>query len=922
MNKPQDFDSFLNGTNAEYLDELYFQYRSDPDSIDAELKNHFRYLELYSNKYITAPSEETGESGKQAAVSHIISAYRSYGHKIAQFDPINQMQREIAPELELGYYGLNESDLETTFAAGDLVGGENQPLKDIIATLRSIYCGSIGVEFKHITNTEEIEWFSPRIEAFKKGSQFDEAKKKDILKKVTAAEGIEKYLHTRYVGQKRFSLEGGESFIPLVHELIQRSGANGIKEIVIGMAHRGRLNVLINILGKKPSSLFSEFEGKHDISEFSDGDVKYHMGFSSDIKTPGGPTHLSLAFNPSHLEIVSPVVNGSVKARQMRRNDLEGDSVLPISVHGDAAFAGQGVVMETFNMAGCEGYKVGGTVHVVINNQIGFTTSVAAESRSTAYCTDVAKMINAPIFHVNGDDPEAVVFATQIALDYRNRFKKDVVIDLICYRRHGHNEADEPAVTQPIMYKNIRSKDTTRRLYAQSLIDEGVISEIDEKKFVTDYRASLEAGDIVTEDYLEDHQGDHMIDWNRYFGTKWDDNTNTSVSKRKLIALGKKLIDLPEGFEPHARIKSILAGREKMINDEQKLDWGMAESLAYASLIDQGHGVRISGQDSERGTFFHRHAVMYNTKKREGHTPLNHIKKDQPRFRVINSVLSEEAVLAFEYGYATADPERMVIWEAQFGDFANGAQVVIDQFISSGEAKWGRLCGLTMFLPHGYEGQGPEHSSARLERYLQLCADYNIQVCAPTTPAQIFHMIRRQMLRPYRKPLIVMTPKSLLRHKLSVSNIEDMTDGVFQAVIGEVDKMTNTKVKRVVVCSGKVYFDLLEYRRENKINDTVIIRIEQLYPFSRTDLNNELKKYKNATEMIWCQEEPLNQGPWYQIQHQLRQTIGDKLSLTYTGRKASASPAAGYLSVHNTQQQGLVQAAFSSFKDENPYQVK
>ena len=770
MNKPTNFDSFLSGSNADYLDEMYSQYKQDPESVDPSLKNHFQYLELYSNKYATI-STEGAENSKQAAVSHLINAYRSYGHKVASFDPINQMKRELAPELELKYFGLDDSDLGTVFPTGSLIGEEQQSLKNIIKTLTAAYCGSIGVEYRHITNTEEIEWFEPRIESFKDGAKLDNTQKKDLLKKVTAAEGIEKYLHTKYVGQKRFSLEGGESLIPMLHELIQRAGSNNTKEIVIGMAHRGRLNVLINILGKKPSALFSEFEGKFDTSEFSEGDVKYHMGFSSDVKTPGGPTHLSLAFNPSHLEIVSPVVNGSVKARQMRRKDDNGGTVLPISIHGDAAFAGQGVVMETFNMAACKGYKVGGTVHIVVNNQIGFTTSVAAESRSTAYCTDVAKMINAPILHVNGDDPEAVVFATQIALDYRNKFKKDVVIDLVCYRRHGHNEADEPAVTQPIMYKNIRSQDTTRRIYAQKLINEGTITESDEKAFVANYRSSLEIGDVVAEDYIEDHQGDHTVDWNRYFGTQWDDNTNTSISQRTLSTLGKKLIELPNDFEPHARIKAVLDSRKKMLAGDQALDWGMAESLAYAALLDQNYSIRISGQDSERGTFFHRHAVMYNTKQRERYTPLQNLKKDQPKFRVINSVLSEEAVLAYEYGYATADPERLVIWEAQFGDFANGAQVVIDQFISSGEAKWGRLCGLTMLLPHGYEGQGPEHSSARLERYLQLCANYNIQVCAPTTPAQMFHMLRRQMLRPYRKPLIVMTPKSLLRHKLSVSNL-------------------------------------------------------------------------------------------------------------------------------------------------------
>lgn len=922
MNKPNDFDSFLSGSNAHFLDELYSQYKSNPDSIDPDLRQHFRYLELYSNKYVTAPSSDDGESSKQSAVSRLINAYRTYGHKNAQIDPLNMAEREPAPELELEYYGLSDADLDTAFNAGNLAGGENQTLKEILANLKATYCSSIGIEFTHIPNTEQKEWVRKRFEANKGKASLSKQDKITLLKKITAAEGLERFLHTKYVGQKRFSLEGGESLIPMLDEVVLRGGAQGIKECVIGMAHRGRLNVLVNILGKSPEALFSEFEGKNDTSEFSDGDVKYHMGFSSDRQTAGGPTHLSLAFNPSHLEIVSPVVNGSVKARQMRRDDFEGNSVMAVSIHGDAAFAGQGVVMETFNMTDCPGYRVGGTVHIVINNQIGFTTSVASESRSTLYCTDVARMINAPIFHVNGDDPEAVLFVTQLAMDYRMTFKQDVVIDLVCYRRHGHNEADEPSVTQPIMYKTIRALETTRRLYAQRLIDENVISAEQEKQLISDYRNTLESGKVVADDYLEDHQGDHTVDWSRYFGNNWDDPIKTQFGKKQLQALGEKLVDVPEGFEPHNRIAKILTDRKSMIDGELPLDWGMAESLAYATLIDQGHGVRISGQDSERGTFFHRHAVMYNTKARQGYVPLKNITENQPTFAAINSVLSEEAVLAFEYGYATADPERLIIWEAQFGDFANGAQVVIDQFISSGEAKWGRLCGLVMFLPHGYEGQGPEHSSARLERYLQLCANYNMQVCMPTTPAQMFHMLRRQMLRPYRKPLIVMTPKSLLRHKLSVSSLEDLTDGQFQPIIGEHDKLTNTKVKRVVLCSGKVYFDLLETRRERDQKDTAIVRVEQLYPFSRTGLIKELKKYKNADEVIWCQEDPLNQGAWYQIQHQLRQCLQKNQTLAYCGREASASPAAGYFAVHNQQQQGLVDAALSPLTDNNPYIVK
>ena len=929
--------SLLNGQNIAFLEDIYEQYQEDPSSVSKEWQDYFSGLAPQSNQVSSSPAAAQSSSNaamdsdmavKQGAVSRMISTYRAMGHKKADIDPINEMQAQDASELELDYHGLSDADLDTVFSTGPLRAPDYLPLRDILALLDYSYCRSIGYEYGHINSAEQRRWIRTRLELPIGHDPFDSEQKKHILDRLTAAEGMERYLHTKYVGQKRFSLEGGESLIPMLDQIIQQGGSENIKEFVIGMAHRGRLNVLVNTLGKEPSDLFSEFEGKHDINELAaSGDVKYHQGFSSDIKTPGGPVHISLAFNPSHLEIVSPVVEGSVRARQERREDAVGGSVLPISIHGDAAFAGQGVVMETFQMGGCRGYRTGGTVHIVINNQIGFTTSNPQDARSTPYCTEIAKMVGAPIFHVNGDDPEAVIFATQIALDFRNKFHKNVVIDLVCYRRHGHNESDEPSVTQPVMYKNIKALPTTRRVYAQRLIDAGVINADDEKKMVADYRAAMVAGECVVPEFVPPHEntnqhGENSIDWTPYFNVGWTDKYKSSLDAKRLDFLAERLLAMPEGFELHARTKKIMQDRQKMKDGDLALDWGMAENLAYATLLDEGFSVRISGQDSGRGTFFHRHAVLHNTNNKEVYLPLRNIKDEQPNFLVINSLLSEEAVLAFEYGFSCSDPNTMVIWEAQFGDFANGAQVVMDQFISSGEAKWGRLSGLTMFLPHGYEGQGPEHSSARLERYLQLCAQHNIQVCYPSTPAQMFHMIRRQMLRPYRKPLVVMTPKSLLRHKLSTSSLENLHSGEFQNVIGEVDTLTNENVKRVVFCTGKVYFDLLEQRRESKIKNIAICRVEQLYPFPREHVVEQLNFYPNATEVVWCQEEPKNQGPWYQIQHHFGACISTTHAMLYAGREASASPAAGYLAVHREQQAGLVHAALSPLDKNETHAVE
>ena len=922
--------SLLNGQNIAFLEDVFEQYQEDPNSVSTEWQQYFASLATSSASTassnaitISTSSLDASMATKQGSVSRLISTYRAMGHKLADIDPINEMEQQDASELELSYHGLSDADLDTVFDSGPLRAPDRLPLRDILAILKHSYCGNIGYEYGHMASAEQRRWLRTNIEQPIGFQPFDAEQRKHILNRVTAAEGMERYLHNKYVGQKRFSLEGGESLIPMLDHIIQQGGAEGIKEFVIGMAHRGRLNVLVNTLGKTPSNLFSEFEGKYDINEFAaSGDVKYHQGFSSDIQTKGGPVHLSLAFNPSHLEIVSPVVEGSVRARQERRDDSNGSTVLPISIHGDAAFAGQGVVMETFQMSGCRGYRTGGTVHIVINNQIGFTTSNPKDSRSTPYCTEIAKMVGAPIFHVNGDHPEAVVFATKLALEFRQKFRKDVVIDLVCYRRHGHNESDEPSVTQPVMYKNIKALPTTRRLYAQRLIDEVIITADEEKQMNADYRASMVAGERVVPEFVEVQQGDHTVDWSPYINIHWEHQTSTAFNAKRLDFLAERLLDVPEGFELHARTKKIMQDRQKMKDGELSLDWGMAENLAYATLIDDNFAVRLSGQDSGRGTFFHRHATLHNTLNKDVHIPLRHIKEKQPEFLVINSLLSEEAVLAFEYGYACSDPKTMVIWEAQFGDFANGAQVVLDQFISSGEAKWGRLSGLTMFLPHGYEGQGPEHSSARLERYLQLCAQHNMQVCYPSTPAQMFHMIRRQMLRPYRKPLIVMTPKSLLRHKLSVSTLEDLHSGEFQTVIPEIDKLNDEQVKRVVFCTGKVYFDLLEKRREDDIKDIAICRVEQLYPFPRSQVIAQLEQYPNAHEIVWCQEEPKNQGAWYQIMHHFKACINDNQTVFYAGRDASASPAAGYLSVHREQQAALVQSALSDLDEDDTKNVE
>ena len=933
--------SHLSGANAAFIEDLYEQYLQNGAQLPDEWRAYFQGLEQGDPRQIreiphsqvraefarmvrgnghAARRFATGDGAlsrqgaeKQAAVLRLINAWRVRGHQRAQVDPLDLRESPEIPDLDPAFHNLTEADMDQEFNTGSLFTADQMRLRDIIAFLEKTYGGTIGSEYMHITDTVEKRWIQENLERRQGQPDFAPDRKRDILKRVTAAEGIEKYLHSKYVGQKRFSLEGGESVIPLLDEVIQRAGSHGVKELVLGMAHRGRLNVLINILGKSPADLFQEFEGNFNVENADAGDVKYHLGYSSDLQTPEGPLHLALAFNPSHLEIVNPVVVGSVRARMHRRHDRQGEEVMPVLIHGDAAFAGQGVIMETFQLSQARGFFTGGTVHVIINNQIGFTTSNPLDSRSTFYCTEVAKMVQAPIFHVNGDDPEAVVLVTQLALDFRKRFKKDVVVDLICYRRHGHNEADEPAATQPMMYAKIKQHPTSRQLYADRLTDEGVIGEEEGRAIATDYRDALDAGKVVAPHILTGVHNDYAVDWRRYFTADAATPVDTGVAIGRIRELAENLQSLPDGFELNPRVAGIMESRRKMGAGALALDWGFAEIMAYASLLHDGFKVRLTGQDSGRGTFSHRHAVLHNARDGSTYIPLKNITTEPGDFVVIDSLLSEEAVLGFEYGYATNDPGTMVIWEAQFGDFVNGAQVVIDQFISSGETKWGRLAGLTMYLPHGYEGQGPEHSSARLERFLQLCADQNMQVCVPTTPAQFFHMIRRQMLRDYRKPLIVFTPKSLLRHKLSTSSLDDLAEGSgWHHVIDEIDEIKAKAVERVILCSGKVYYDLLQERRKREFGNVAIIRIEQLYPFPEEELTALLRRrYNKATKIIWCQEEPKNQGAWYSSQHHFRNCMKDGQELHYAGRDASASPAVGYPKLHHEQQRRLVDDALT-----------
>ncbi len=946
MMKAFQSNSYLFGGNAPYVEELYESYLNNPGSVPERWREYFDNLQHVpaadgnpqtrdvAHAPIVQSFAERSKDGtlqprvmggdastarRQVYVQQLVAAYRFLGARWADLDPLKRQERPAIPELEPTFYDFTEGDHANIYSVGNTYFGfEQAPLRDILRALRETYCGTIGAEFMYIADPAEKRWLQERLESTRARPSFTPDKRRRILDRLTAAEGIEKYLHTKYVGQKRFSLEGGESFIAAMDELIQRAGETGVQEIVIGMAHRGRLNVLVNTLGKMPGDLFAEFEGRH-ADDLPAGDVKYHQGFSSDVSTPGGPVHLSLAFNPSHLEIVNPVVEGSCKARLDRRGDRTGGEVLPVLVHGDAAFAGQGVVMETLNLAQTRGYGTFGTVHIVINNQIGFTTSDPRDKGSTTYCTDVVKMIEAPVLHVNGDDPDAVVYATQIALDYRRKFAKDIVVDIVCFRKLGHNEQDTPAVTQPLMYKKIAQHPGTRKLYADRLVAQGIVPADYGDELVRRYRAALDEGRHTVDPVLSNFKSKFAVDWMPFLNRKWTDAADTAVPRTELKRIAQRITTVPPTLKVHPLVEKVLADRRAMAAGDLPFDWGMGEHMAFATLLSSGYNVRLSGQDSGRGTFTHRHAVLHDQGREKWdsgtYIPLEHVADNQGAFTVIDSVLSEEAVLGFEYGYSTAEPNTLVIWEAQFGDFVNGAQVVIDQFISSGETKWGRVSGLTLMLPHGYEGQGPEHSSARVERFLQLCAEHNMQVCQPTTPAQIFHLLRRQMIRLFRKPLVILTPKSLLRNKEAISTLDDFARGGFQTLIGETDASIDArKVKRVVVCSGKVYYDLLAARRERELDDVVLLRLEQLYPFGHKAFENELKRYPAATQVVWCQDEPQNQGCWFYVQHHIGEALRDGQKLVYAGRPPSASPAVGYYDKHYAQQKDLIGAALGEVR--------
>ena len=936
-------NTYLFGGNAPYVEEMYENYLANPGSVPDSWREYFDALshvpavdgtnakDVPHMPVINAFAERAKAGGtkvvmasadaemgrKRTAVQQLIAAYRNVGQRWADLDPLKRTERPAIPDLDPAYFGFTDADQETVFDTSNTFFGKNSmSLRELLNALRETYCGTLGAEYMYTTDQAEKRWWQQKLESIRSKPNFTSDKKKSILERLTAAEGLERFLHTKFVGQKRFSLEGGESFIAAMDELIQGAGTKGVQEVVIGMAHRGRLNVLVNTMGKMPKDLFAEFDHTAP-EELPSGDVKYHQGFSSDLSTPGGPVHLTLAFNPSHLEIVNPVVEGSVRARMDRRGDVRGAQVLPVLVHGDSAFGGQGVNQETLALAQTRGYTTGGTVHIIINNQIGFTTSDPRDMRSSVYCTDIVKMVEAPVLHVNGDDPEAVVLASQLALEYRMEFSKDVVLDIVCFRKLGHNEQDTPALTQPLMYKRIAQHPGTRKLYADRLSSQGMGETLGDD-MAKAYRAAMDAGKHTADPVLTNFKSKFAVDWVPFLGKKWTDAGDTAVPMAEWKRLAERITTIPANVTPHNLVKKVLDDRAAMGRGEIPVDWGMGEHMAFASLVASGYPVRLSGEDCGRGTFTHRHAVIHDQNREKWDTgtyvPLSNAADGQAPFVVIDSILSEEAVLAFEYGYASNDPNTLVIWEAQFGDFANGAQVVIDQFIASGEVKWGRVNGITLMLPHGYEGQGPEHSSARLERFMQLAADTNMQIVQPTTASQIFHVLRRQMVRNLRKPLIIMTPKSLLRNKDATSTLAEFTKGSFQTIIPEQKEIKADKVKRLIACSGKVYYDLVKKREERGQDDVAIVRVEQLYPFPHKVFSNELKKYPNVAEVVWCQDEPQNQGAWFFVQHYLHENMIEGQRLGYSGRAASASPAVGYAHLHQEQQKALVEGAFGKLK--------
>ena len=963
--KQQDM-TFLTGMNAEYIAHLYGEFLNNPSRVDESWRSFFRGLndteaELLhelsgaswtpkenvkqlrafgavpdqpANDYLNAApgSKRTQvlkggspEQVRQAALDSIralmlIRSYRFRGHMLADLDPLGLKEKTVSPELDPAYFGFSSQDYDRPIFLDGMLGLESATLREILDALKQIYCGTIGVEYLHLGHLQEREWIQERIENREhyNKTEFTVNGKRAILQRLTAAEAFEQFLHKKHTGTKRFGLDGGEALIPAIEQIMKRGGQLGLKEICLGMAHRGRLNVLANVMAKPFTAIFSEFQGNSSVPNdvLGSGDVKYHLGTSNDRDFDGNVIHLSLTANPSHLEFVNPVVIGKVRAKQKQRSDKERMQVLPLLLHGDAAFAGQGITAETLMISELPGYRVGGTIHIVINNQIGFTTT-PAYGRSGPYPTDVAKMLEAPIFHVNGDDPEAVVHVSRLAIEFRQEFNKDVVIDIVCYRRFGHNEGDEPAFTQPLMYKKIAKQETTRSIYARQLVEERVITADEGKKFVDDFNAQLEQDFKASATYKPNSADFLEGAWSGLTVAHGEDRRGkTEVSIADIQKVGKILTDVPPGFEINTKLQRVLDAKKQMLSSGEGVDWATAEALAFGTLLNEGLNVRLTGQDVGRGTFSHRHAIWYDQSTESRHIPLKYIKPKQSKCEIYDSPLSEMAVLGFEYGYSLADPKTLVLWEAQFGDFVNGAQVIIDQFICSGESKWLRMSGLVMLLPHGYEGQGPEHSSARPERFLQNCAEDNWQIANCTTPANYFHILRRQMHRDFRKPLVIMTPKSLLRHKLAVSKLSEFSVGSsFHRVLWDDDRdilAKPEKIRRVVVCTGKVYYDLLQERRDRKINDVAILRLEQLYPFPFNALGAELSPFKNA-EVVWCQEEPKNQGGWSFVEPYIEQTLAKMKHKSarprYVGREASAAPATGLHNRHVAEQAKLVDEA-------------
>ena len=921
--------SHISAGHAAYLEDLYETFLNNPEELSKDWFDFFTNLpkmpnsngEISHQKIINEFRNFSRNSAvlkksideRQGKVIRLIQSYRNRGHLKANLDPLGMMERRLVEDLNIEFHGLSHEDLNEEFYTDTFdTGSEKLTLRDIIKKLEDIYCGKIGIECNHIIDSAERRWFQKKFESNLNEYSFDEKEKLNIYERLNSAEGLAKYLSAKYPGMKRFGIDGAESLVPLVETVIQDCGSLGASQICFGMAHRGRLNLLVNVLGKLPSDLFSAFSEDFELEGASTGDVKYHLGFSSNFDTPGGEVHVSLFNNPSHLEIVDPVVIGSVRARQDRINDKERSKVIPVLLHGDAAFSGQGVVMESLQMSQTRGFNVGGTIHIIVNNQIGFTTSNINDSRSTDYSSDVAKIIQAPVIHVNGDDPEMVVNAAKIACKYRNKFKKDIVIDLFCYRRRGHNEADDPSATQPLMYEKISNHVSVLNQYEENLVKEGILNSEQSKTIKSNYRKSLEGGESVAKNLAKKPNDSLWFDWEPYLDVKWWPKVDTTFSKKELKKLGKEIISAPKEFNIGSQASKIFADRRQMNQENIPLNWGYAEIMAYATLLKDGYPIRLTGQDVRRGTFSHRHACIFDSKTGMGYISLSELaEKNKTSFDIYDSLLSEEAVLGFEYGYSATWPSGLTIWEAQFGDFANGAQVVIDQFIVSAQHKWERLSGLVMLLPHGYEGQGPEHSSARIERFLQLCASENIQVCVPSSPKQIFHLLRRQVIRKMRTPLIVISPKSLLRNPKAVSTLDDLSNGTFECVID--DELDNKNdVKKVIMCSGKVFYELIDKRNKEKRNDIAIIRIEQLYPFPYDDLEEILLRYQNVHEYIWCQEEPLNQGAWFSHRHRIQRVLdrlGNNNEVKLVSRPAAAAPAVGLMKLHLKQQETLINEA-------------